>query len=213
MVNGGVREREELNEMKWKLLGTALRLRAEHAPYGAWHQEGWQMRHHDLVIIGTGSGNTIVDDSFADLDVAIVEERKFGGTCANYGCIPSKMLAYTADVADTVDDAGRFNIDANLRAVHWAALRDRVFDRTDGIELVRHMRRRESTVRRDAVAGLARALHSDADGRQPRPLSCDGRERKVDREGRRVGSRAENGGDMSQVIAQFRQRTLDCNRA
>ena len=92
------------------------------------------MRHHDLVIIGTGSGNTIVDDSFADLDVAIVEERKFGGTCANYGCIPSKMLAYTADVADTVDDAGRFNIDADLRAVHWAALRDRVFDRTDGIE-------------------------------------------------------------------------------
>jgi mycothione reductase len=92
------------------------------------------VRHHDLVIIGTGSGNMIVDDSFADLDVAIVEERKFGGTCVNYGCIPSKMLAYTAEVADTVDRSGTFGIDADVRAVHWKAIRDRVFGRTDGIE-------------------------------------------------------------------------------
>jgi mycothione reductase len=92
------------------------------------------VRHHDLVIIGTGSGNMIVDDSFADLDVAIVEERKFGGTCVNYGCIPSKMLAFTAEVADTVDRAEAFDIDADVRAVHWKAVRDRVFGRTDGIE-------------------------------------------------------------------------------
>ena len=80
-------------------------------------RKGRQVRHHDLVIIGTGSGNAVVDDSFADLDVAVVEERKFGGTCVNYGCIPSKMLAYTAEVADTVEDAGKFNIDADLRTV------------------------------------------------------------------------------------------------
>ncbi|MET0705036.1 MAG: mycothione reductase [Mycobacterium sp.] len=92
------------------------------------------MRHHDLVIIGTGSGNMIVDDSFADLDVAIVEERKFGGTCVNFGCIPSKMLAYTAEVADSVDRSEKFGIDADVRAVHWQAIRDRVFGRTDTIE-------------------------------------------------------------------------------
>jgi mycothione reductase len=92
------------------------------------------VRHHDLAIIGTGSGNMIVDDSFADLDIAIIEERKFGGTCVNYGCIPSKMLAYTAEVADTVDCAETFDIDAEIRAVHWKAIRDRVFGRTDDIE-------------------------------------------------------------------------------
>ena len=52
------------------------------------------MTHHDLIVIGTGSGNNVIDDSFADLDVAIVEqEQRFGGTCLNVGCIPTKMLA------------------------------------------------------------------------------------------------------------------------
>ncbi|ATZ28148.1 hypothetical protein ACFZBM_11705 [Streptomyces lavendulae] len=70
------------------------------------------MRHHDLVVIGAGSGNADVDDSFADLDVAIVEERWFGGTCLNAGCIPSKMLAHTAHIARTVREAGAYDVDA-----------------------------------------------------------------------------------------------------
>lgn len=90
-----------------------------------------RMRHHDLVVIGAGSGNAVVDDSFADLDVAIVEERWFGGTCLNSGCIPSKMLAYTAQVARTVREAGAYDVDAELRAVRWRQVRDRVFGRLD----------------------------------------------------------------------------------
>ncbi|MFJ5074833.1 mycothione reductase [Streptomyces sp. NPDC088553] len=89
------------------------------------------MRHHDLVVIGAGSGNAVVDDSFADLDVAIVEERWFGGTCLNSGCIPSKMLAYTAQIARTVREAGAYDVDAELRAVRWRQARDRVFGRLD----------------------------------------------------------------------------------
>ncbi|MFD6917880.1 mycothione reductase [Streptomyces virginiae] len=89
------------------------------------------MRHHDLVVIGAGSGNAVIDDSLADLDVAIVEERWFGGTCLNAGCIPSKMLAYTAHVARTVREAGTYDVDADLRAVHWREARDRIFARLD----------------------------------------------------------------------------------
>ncbi|MCX4717832.1 mycothione reductase [Streptomyces virginiae] len=89
------------------------------------------MRHHDLVVIGAGSGNAVIDDSFADLDVAIVEERWFGGTCLNAGCLPSKMLAYTAHVARTVREAGTYDVDADLRAVHWREARDRIFARLD----------------------------------------------------------------------------------
>ncbi|WP_030303356.1 mycothione reductase [Streptomyces katrae] len=89
------------------------------------------MRHHDLVVIGAGSGNAVVDDSCADLDVAIVEERWFGGTCLNAGCIPSKMLAYTAHVARTVREAGAYDVDAELRAVRWRGVRDRIFARLD----------------------------------------------------------------------------------
>ncbi|MER5758964.1 mycothione reductase [Streptomyces sp. NPDC002082] len=89
------------------------------------------MRHHDLVVIGAGSGNAVIDDSFAGLDVAIVEERWFGGTCLNAGCVPSKMLAHTAHVARTVREAGTFDVDAELRAVRWREARDRVFGRLD----------------------------------------------------------------------------------
>ena len=87
--------------------------------------------HHDLVIIGSGSGNSVVDDSFSDLSVGLIEDRKAGGTCLNFGCIPSKMLVYAADVTDVVADARRFNVDADLRGLRWTELRDRVLGHTD----------------------------------------------------------------------------------
>lgn len=102
------------------------------------------MRTHDLVVIGAGSGNMVVDDRFADLDVAIIDDRKFGGTCVNYGCIPSKMLSYTAQVADTVATAGDFDIDADFHRLRWAHLRDRVFGRTDKVASDGETGRRDS---------------------------------------------------------------------
>ncbi|SDG72448.1 mycothione reductase [Pseudonocardia oroxyli] len=90
--------------------------------------------HHDLVVVGTGSGNMVVDSSFADLDVAFVEEEhRFGGTCLNVGCIPTKMLAHTADVATEVRSAGTFDVAAEPGGVDWPAVRDRVFARLDPI--------------------------------------------------------------------------------
>ncbi|MGW2859099.1 mycothione reductase [Streptomyces sp. SDr-06] len=89
------------------------------------------MRSHDLIVLGAGSGNALIDDRFAHLDVAIVAEGPFGGTCLNAGCIPSKMLAATADVADAVGEAARHNVDAELRRIHWPAVHDRVFGRLD----------------------------------------------------------------------------------
>ena len=102
------------------------------------------MRTHDLVVIGAGSGNMVIDDRFSDLDVAIVDDRKFGGTCVNYGCIPSKMLSYTAQVADTVASADTFDIAADYHRMRWTQVRDRVFGRTDGIAEDGEQGRRDS---------------------------------------------------------------------
>jgi mycothione reductase len=66
---------------------------------------------YDPVIVGAGSGNMLPDKAFAGWRIAIVESGRFGGTCLNRGCIPSKML-HTADVARTVREAGRFGIGA-----------------------------------------------------------------------------------------------------
>jgi mycothione reductase len=93
------------------------------------------VRHHDLVVIGTGSGNSIVDERFAHLDVALVEHGVFGGTCLNVGCIPTKMFVYAADVAEVVRHASRYGVDASIDKVRWSDIRDRVFGRIDPISV------------------------------------------------------------------------------
>ncbi|HCB33969.1 MAG TPA: mycothione reductase [Acidimicrobiaceae bacterium] len=87
--------------------------------------------HFDLVVVGTGSANSVVGPEFDDWSVAIVERGVFGGTCLNVGCIPSKMLVYAADVATAVAGAGAYGIDARIDGVDWPAIRDRVFGRID----------------------------------------------------------------------------------
>ena len=55
------------------------------------------MRHFDLIIIGTGSANTIPGPEFDDWSIAILEKGRFGGTCTNVGCIPSKALLQSSE--------------------------------------------------------------------------------------------------------------------
>ena len=87
----------------------------------------------DVIIIGAGSGNSLLTPDYENLRVAIVEKDIFGGTCLNRGCIPTKMLVYTADVAMHIANAARFGIDASIDKVRWIDIRDRVFDRIDPI--------------------------------------------------------------------------------
>ena len=89
------------------------------------------MIDYDLLVVGAGSGNMLPHDAVEGRRVAIIERDRFGGTCLNRGCIPSKMLVHTADVAETVRTAGRFGVHAELVDVDWPAIRDRIFGRID----------------------------------------------------------------------------------
>ncbi|MFP5023007.1 mycothione reductase [Pseudonocardia phyllosphaerae] len=91
------------------------------------------MAHHDLVVVGTGSGNTFLDERFAGLDVALVEHGVFGGTCLNVGCIPTKMYVYAADVAEEIRHSSVYGVDASIDKIRWTDIRDRVFGRIDPI--------------------------------------------------------------------------------
>ena len=91
------------------------------------------VRHFDLAVIGTGSANSILDHRFDDLDVALLEEGTFGGTCLNVGCIPTKMFVYAAEVAEHVRAAHRYGVDAHVDGVRWRDVVDRVFGRVDPI--------------------------------------------------------------------------------
>jgi mycothione reductase len=91
------------------------------------------MPHHELVIIGTGSGNTLVTEELEDLDIAIVEAGRFGGTCLNVGCIPTKMFVLPADRVLESQEAHRIGVSVTGASADWAAVRDRVFARIDPI--------------------------------------------------------------------------------
>ena len=86
----------------------------------------------DLIIVGSGSGNSI-PDYLADWNVAIVERDVFGGTCLNRGCIPSKMFVYPADVAVAAETSAKLGIDTQFNGADWAAIRNRVFGLIDPI--------------------------------------------------------------------------------
>ena len=69
------------------------------------------MKHFDAIIIGTGQAGPSLAERFADAGktVAIIERHKFGGTCVNTGCIPTKTLvasAYAIHVARRGGDYG-----------------------------------------------------------------------------------------------------------
>ena len=92
------------------------------------------MTHFELLIIGTGSGNSILTSDFENTSVAIVERGLFGGTCLNVGCIPSKMFVYAAEMAHHAQvDGPRLGVHTSFDGVDWPAIRDRVFGRIDPI--------------------------------------------------------------------------------
>ncbi len=89
--------------------------------------------HFDVAVIGTGSGNTFLDERYAHLRIALLEEGVFGGTCLNVGCIPTKMFVYAADVAQSARGAARYGVDARVDGIRRGDIARRVFGRIDPI--------------------------------------------------------------------------------
>src|SRR5689334_12875527 len=66
---------------------------------------------YDTIVIGTGQAGPSVAARFAGAGrkVAIIERNRYGGTCVNTGCMPTKTLvasAYAAHIARTAADYG-----------------------------------------------------------------------------------------------------------
>jgi pyruvate/2-oxoglutarate dehydrogenase complex dihydrolipoamide dehydrogenase (E3) component len=72
-------------------------------------------RHFDAIIIGTGQAGPSLAARFANagMTVAIIERHKFGGTCVNTGCIPTKTLIASADAAHVARRGAEFGFVVN----------------------------------------------------------------------------------------------------
>ena len=91
--------------------------------------------NYDLIIVGTGSGNSVISSEMNGWRIAIVERWTFGGTCLNRGCIPSKMLVYAADVAESAanDNDPKYGVTTRFESADWPAIVHRVFGRIDPV--------------------------------------------------------------------------------
>ena len=89
----------------------------------------------DLIIIGSGNGGYIpaIRASQLGMSVALVEkEEVLGGTCLNWGCIPTKALLHTAELLNTFNHSEEFGINTNGFELDYdkvAEYRDRVVGR------------------------------------------------------------------------------------
>ena len=67
----------------------------------------------DAIIIGTGQAGPSLAGRLttAGMRVAVIERGKFGGTCVNTGCIPTKAMVASARAAYVASRAGDFGVD------------------------------------------------------------------------------------------------------
>ena len=82
------------------------------------------MEIFDVVVIGAGPGGYPAAIRAAQLgaSVAIVEKEQLGGTCLNWGCIPTKALIAAADIFARIQHAQAFGIAVNGATVDYAAM-------------------------------------------------------------------------------------------
>jgi pyruvate/2-oxoglutarate dehydrogenase complex dihydrolipoamide dehydrogenase (E3) component len=98
------------------------------------------MKHFEAIIIGTGQAGPSLAARFAGTGktVAIIERNKFGGTCVNTGCIPTKTLvasAYAAHVARRGPEFGFASGDVRVDMKRVKARKDAISGRSNkGVE-------------------------------------------------------------------------------
>lgn len=93
---------------------------------------------YDLFVIGAGSGGVRASRIAAGLGakVAVAEERYFGGTCVNVGCVPKKLFSYAAHFHDDFQDSAGYGWESGAPGFNWSTLvanKDIEINRLNGI--------------------------------------------------------------------------------
>lgn len=95
-------------------------------------REDDMMKKYDVIVIGTGSGNIILEEALKKgLSCAQIEQDKFGGTCLTRGCIPTKVMVTAADRLYEIEDAQALGIKAGKPEVDWETIGRRVWQKID----------------------------------------------------------------------------------
>ncbi|MEJ7652683.1 MAG: FAD-dependent oxidoreductase [Chloroflexia bacterium] len=90
---------------------------------------------YDVIVIGGGGTGYAAASTAARRGVrtAMVEGGKLGGACLNVGCVPTKTLLRSAQVADTARRAAEFGVRVGEVSVDFAVVTARMRDIVDGM--------------------------------------------------------------------------------
>ncbi len=82
------------------------------------------MPEFDVVILGGGSGGyaCALRSAQLGLSVALIEADKVGGTCLHRGCIPTKALLHSAEIADGAREGSRFGVKSSFDGIDMAGV-------------------------------------------------------------------------------------------
>ena len=82
------------------------------------------MAQFDLVILGGGSGGYACALRSAQLgkSVVLIESGKLGGTCLHRGCIPTKALLHSGEIADNSREASHYGVNAQFLSMDMPAV-------------------------------------------------------------------------------------------
>lgn len=86
------------------------------------------MKSYDVIVIGAGDvGLGIVFKAVAQgRKVALVGKGPVGGTCLNYGCVPSKTLIHAADRIKEIREATKFGVQAPIISIDFQVIMERM---------------------------------------------------------------------------------------
>jgi dihydrolipoamide dehydrogenase len=86
------------------------------------------MKTYDVIVLGAGDvGLGIVFKAASQgLSVAVVDKGNPGGTCVNFGCVPSKTLIHTADRITEIRQAHEFGINAHIAEIDFVDIMQRM---------------------------------------------------------------------------------------
>ena len=105
---------------------------------------------YDMVIIGGGPGGytTAIRAGQYGLKTALIErEKKLGGTCLHWGCIPTKSILFDAEIYDHIKNAAEHGIEGiGQVTINWKT----ILDRKNGI-ITKHVKGLDFLMRKNKV--------------------------------------------------------------
>ncbi len=136
---------------------------------------------YDMVIIGGGPGGytAAIRAGQYGLKVALIErEKKLGGTCLHWGCIPTKSLLFDAEIYDHLKHATEHGIEGvGTVTINWKT----ILDRKNGI-ITKHVKGLDFLMRKNKVTtieGYGRLTGPAKDGIHSISVEAANGEKKV----------------------------------